>query len=143
MVRADPPRNGTTSLGRIEHDIGLLGRWVRCEVRGMPPGVGPPFDQFLAAAEAVARARPEVDLALAREVFHEAATLLHDGLALDGLDEHDATAVVAGLCVDLVADDPGAAVRARSRATSDDPGDLHDPEGVAAAYVVAAGILQL
>jgi hypothetical protein len=109
----------------------------------MPPSVGPPFDQFLAAAEAVARARPEVDLALAREVFHEAATLLHDGLALDGLDEHDATAVVAGLCVDLVADDPGAAVRARSQATSDDAGDLHDPEGVAAAYVVAAGILQL
>jgi hypothetical protein len=109
----------------------------------MPPSVGPPFDQFLAAAEAVARARPEVDLASAREVFHEAATLLHDGLALDGLDEHDTTAVVAGLCVDLVADDPGAAVRARSRATSDDPGDLHDPEGVAAAYLVAAGILQL
>ena len=109
----------------------------------MPPSVGPPFDQFRAAAEAVARARPEVDLAMAREVFHEAATLLHDGLALEGLDEHDATAAVAGLCVDLVADDPGAAVRARSRATLDDPGDLHDPEGVAAAYVVAAGILQL
>src|SRR5919112_3537114 len=104
----------------------------------MPPStVDPPFDQFLATAEAVAQARPEVDLEVAREVFHEAATLLDDGLALDGLDEHDARAVVAGLCVDLVAEDPGAAVRARSRTASADPGDLHDPEGVSAAYLSA------
>ena len=110
----------------------------------MPPdAVGPPFDQLLATAEAVARARPEVDLGLAREVFHEAATLLDNGLALDGLDEHDASAVVAGLCVDLVAEDPGAAVRARSRATLERPGDLHDPEAASAAYLVAARILQL
>ena len=110
----------------------------------MPPSRARlPFDEFLAAAEAVAQARPEVDLELAREVFHEAATLLHDGLALDGLDEHDAGAVVAGLCVDLVAEDPGAAVRARSQAALDDPGDLHDPGTVSAAYLVAASILQL
>jgi hypothetical protein len=105
--------------------------------------VGPPFDQFLATAEAVAQARPEVDLAMAREVFYEAAILLDDGLALDGLDEHDASAVVAGLCVDLVAKDPGAAVRARSQATLEDPGDLHDPDGVSAAYLVAVAIFQL
>ena len=105
--------------------------------------VEPPFDQFLATAEAVAAARPEVDLEMAREVFHEAATLLHNGLALDGLDEHDATAVVAGLCIDLVAEDPGAAVRARSRATLEAPGDLHDPEGVSAAYLIAAALFQL
>jgi hypothetical protein len=105
--------------------------------------VGPPFDQFLATAEAVAQARPEVDLEMAREVFHEVATLLHNGLALDGLDEHDATAVVAGLCVDLVAGDPGAAVRARSQATLRAPGDLHDPEGVSAAYLIAASLLRL
>ena len=80
---------------------------------------------------------------MAREVFQEAATLLDNGLALDGLDEHDASAVVAGLCLDLVAEDPGAAVRARSRATLEDSGDLHDPEGVSAAYLVAAAILQL
>jgi hypothetical protein len=110
----------------------------------MPPSnVEPPFDQFLATAEAVARERPEVDLELAREVFLEAATLLDNGLALDGLDEHDASAVVAGLCIDLVAEDPGAAVRARSRATLEAPGDLHDPEGVSAAYLVAATIFQL
>src|SRR3712207_7164645 len=110
----------------------------------MAPGsAGPPFDRFLATAEAVARARPEVDLELAREVFSEAATLLHDGLALDGLDGHDADAVVAGLCVDLVAEDPGAAVRARARAALERPGDLHDPGGVSAAYLVAASILQL
>ena len=110
----------------------------------MPTGTeGPPFDQLLATAEAVARARPEVDLELAREVFGEAATLLHNGLALDGLDEYDASAVVAGLCIDLVAEDPGDAVRARSRATLEAAGDLHDPEAVSAAYLVAAAILQL
>src|SRR4051794_32897201 len=105
--------------------------------------VDPPFDQFLATAEAVAAARPEVDLELAREVFLEAATLLHNGLALDGLDEHDANAVVAGLCLDLVAKDPGVAVRGRSQATLQEPGDLHDPEGVSAAYLISAAILQL
>jgi hypothetical protein len=54
----------------------------------MPPGtVGPPFvSQFLATAEAVAKARPEVDLDMAREVFLEAATMLHNGLVLDDLD---------------------------------------------------------
>jgi hypothetical protein len=110
----------------------------------MPPGTaGPPFDQFLATAEAVARERPEVDLELAREVFHEVATLLHNGLALDGLDGHDADAVVAGLYVDLVAGDPGAAVRARSQATLEVPGDLHDPQGASAAYLMAAAILQI
>ena len=108
-----------------------------------PSTVEPPFDQFLATAEAVAQARPEVDLEMAREVFHEAATLLHNGLALDGLDAHDASAVVAGLCVDLVAKDPGAAIRARSQATLEVPADLHDPEGVSAAYLIAAAILQL
>jgi hypothetical protein len=80
---------------------------------------------------------------MAREVFHEVATLLYNGLALDGLDEYDAGAVVAGLCVDLVAEDPGAAVRARSQATLEDPGDLHQPEGVSAAYLISARILQL
>ena len=105
--------------------------------------VEPPFDQFLATAEAVARARPEVDLEMAREVFHEVATLLYNGLALDGRDEHDAHAVVAGLCVDLVAADPGAAVRARSRTTLAEPGDLHDPEVVSGAYLFAASILQI
>ena len=110
----------------------------------MPPSTpGPPYDQFLATAEAVAQARPEVDLEMAREVFEEVATLLYNGLALDGLDEHDAAAVVAGLCVDLVATDPGAAVRERAQATLQSPGDLHDAEGVSASYLFAAGILQL
>ena len=110
----------------------------------MPPSsVRPPVDQFLVAAEAVAQARPEVDLEMAREVLQEVATLLHDGLALDGLDDHDAEAAVAGLCLDLVAEDPGAAVRARSQAATETHVDLHDPEAVAAAYLVAASILQL
>jgi len=110
----------------------------------MPPSaIDPPFDQLLATAEAVAQARPEVDLEMAREVFLEAATLLYNGLALDGLDDHDASAVVAGLCVDLVAQDPGAAVRAHSQATLENPGDLHDPEGVSRTYLIAASILKL
>ena len=105
--------------------------------------VQPPYDQLLATAEAVAAARPEVDLEMAREVFLEAATLLDNGLALDGLDEHDASAVVAGLCIDLVSPDPGAAVRARSEAALTAPGDWHDPKGVAASLSVSATILQL
>jgi hypothetical protein len=110
----------------------------------MPPNsIDPPFDRLLATAEAVAKARPEVDPEMARDVFQEAATLLHNGLALDGLDEHDASAVVDGLCVDLVAPDPGAAVHARSQASLEAPGNLHDPEGVAASYLVSAAILQL
>lgn len=110
----------------------------------MPPStVGPPFDQFLETAEAVARNRPEVDLEMAREVFLEAATLLDNSLALDGLDEHDASAVVGGLCVDLIAEDPGAAIRARSKATLATPRDLHDPEAVSAAYSTATAIYQL
>ena len=110
----------------------------------MPPSsVGPPFDQFLATAQAVAQARPDVDLEMAREVFLEAATLLNNGLALDGLDDHDRSSVVAGLCVDLVAEDPGAALRARSQATLDAPEGLHDPEGVSAAYLSSAATLHL
>ena len=105
--------------------------------------VPPPLDQLLATAETVARERPDVDLEMAREVFLEAATLLHNGLALDGLDEHDARAVVAGLCLDLVAEDPGAAVRARRQAVLDSPGDLHDPRAVAWSYERSASVLQL
>jgi hypothetical protein len=105
--------------------------------------VEPPYDRFLATAETVAAARPEVDVEMAREVFLEVATVLYNGLALDGLDEHDTDAVVDGLCVDLVAEDPGAAVRARAAAASQDPGDLHDPEAVSASYLIAASIMQL
>jgi len=104
--------------------------------------VDPPFDQFMATAEAVAQERPEVDLEMAREVFEEAATLLHNSLALDGLDEHDASAVVAGLCIDLVAQDPGAAIRARAKASLD-TGGYHDPETVSATYLYVATLFQL
>lgn len=110
----------------------------------MPPStLVPPFDRFLAAADVAAQTRPDVDLEIAREVFGEVATLLYNGLALDGLDEHDTSAVVDGLCAALVTQDPGAAVRERSRATLESPGDLHDPEGASAAYLIAAAILQI
>jgi hypothetical protein len=102
---------------------------------------GPALEPFLAAAEVVTCDRPEVDAELAREVFEEAATLLHDGLVLDHLDDHDTQVVVTGLCEALVAPDPGAAVRARAAAAG--AGDLHDPAEVRAAYLVAASVLQL
>ena len=98
---------------------------------------------FLAAAEAAAKARPEVDVELARELLAEAATMLHNGLALDGLDEHDTVIVVDALAADLVARDPGRAVRARAEATLTEPGGLHDAEAAWAAYLTAASILQL
>jgi hypothetical protein len=105
--------------------------------------VRPPFDRFLVTAEEVAAARPDVDLELARELFEEVATMLDNGLALDGLDADDTEAVVAGLCVDLVAPDPGAAVRARAQGIAAAPGTLHDPEAVARSYLISASILKL
>lgn len=102
----------------------------------------PPFDRFMAAAEAVARDRADVDPDLAREVFEEVATMLHNGLALDGLDDHDAAAVVGLLCDDLVAADPGAAVRARAQDVLESD-DLHDPESVSRSLLITAVILQL
>lgn len=104
---------------------------------------GPALVPFLAAADAVAEERPDVDREIAREVMREAAIMLHDGLALDGLDDHDTKAVIDGLCLDLVAVDPGAVIRARARAILDDPGDLHDPEAASAAYLISASVLQL
>ena len=103
----------------------------------------PPYDQLLATAERVAAERPEVDLDLAREVFEEAATLLYNGLALEGLDEHDAHLVVAGLCEDLISGDPSAAVQRRPQEVLAHPGEHHDARGVAAAYEISARVLQL
>ncbi len=94
-----------------------------------------PYDLLLATGEEVAAARPEVDPAMVREIFEEAATLLHDGLVLDGLDDHDQRVVVEALCVDLCAPDPGAAIRARADATLTEPGGLHDPEEAWSAYL--------
>jgi hypothetical protein len=105
--------------------------------------VNPLLEEFLAAADAAARSRPEVDPELARELMAEAAIMLHNGLALDGLDDHDTRAAITALAGDLVAADPEAALRARFQTTLDEPGDLHDPEAVSGAYRVAAAILRL
>ena len=102
----------------------------------------PVYDPLLAMPERLAAARPDVDLEMAREVFVEAATLLHNGLVLDGLDEHDQRAVVAALCEDLAASDPGAAIRARAQAAREDPG-LHEPEVVAGTYLLVVQRFQL
>lgn len=122
----------------------LSGASRRCHARRMPHATfDPPYDQLLDTAERVASERPEVGRDIVLEIFEEAAMLLHNGLALDGLDEHDARAVVAGLCEDLVAADPGAAVRERADRVLREPGDLHDPKGVSASLAVAVTILQL
>ena len=107
------------------------------------PAFEPPYDQLLATAERVIRERPEADPEITREIFEEAATLLYNGLALDGLDEHDAHAAVAALCEDLVDPDPGAAVRRRATVVAEEPGDLHDPDSVGRALLIAASIFKL
>ncbi|MBC2934123.1 hypothetical protein [Nocardioides sp. zg-1228] len=104
-----------------------------------PPDLLAPF---LAAADSAAAARPEVDGELARELMAEAAGRLHDSLALDHLDEHDRTIAVTALAADLVASDPGAAVRSRAAGVEGHAGP-HDPDGVRAAYLVAARVLGL
>lgn len=121
----------------------LAGAAASRQDRRVPVPVQPPYDLLLAAAETVAAARPDVDLEMAREVFAEAATLLHDGLVLDHLDEHDAHAVVGGLSVDLITADPGAAIRERAQAALEAPGDLHDPQEVWASYLTTVGLFQL
>ena len=80
----------------------------------------PPYDEtelvesFRAAGEAVGRERPGVDAEFASEIMVEAAQMLHNSLALEGIDPRDAHAVIAALSEDLVAADPGAAVRERA-----------------------------
>ena len=101
----------------------------------------PPYDRFLATAEEAAAARPGVDPELVREVFREVVTLLHDGLVLDDLDEHDLDRVVAALCEDLVSEDPGAAIRARASAVPE--AELHDRRAVAWVYERCLSLMQL
>lgn len=101
----------------------------------------PPYDRLLATAEATAATRPEVDPEMVREVFMEVVTLLHDGLVLDDLDEHDANAVVAALCEDLVTEDPGAAIRTRAAAVPE--ADVHDRPAVAWVYERCLTLMQL
>lgn len=78
-----------------------------------------------------------------REIFDDAATMLHNGLALDHLDEHDAQIVVPELCAALTDADPTTELMSRFYAATETPTDLHDPIGVALAYENVLGILQL
>jgi hypothetical protein len=110
----------------------------------MPPTVPARIlDPFLAAADEAARQREDVDLETARELMEEAATMLHNSLALDHLDEHDLAEAVAGLSAALVQPDPSEAVRALAPAVADDDPALHDAPGVRAAYLVSLAVLQL
>ena len=101
------------------------------------------FGRFAATATAVTEARPQVDSAMIREIFDDAATMLHNGLALDHLDDHDAQIVVSQLCVALTDADPTTALMTRFYAATEEPENLHDPIGVALAYENVLGILQL
>lgn len=106
----------------------------------VPPSI---LEPFLAAADAAAAARPEVDGVLARELMGEAAEMVHNSLALDHLDDHDLDAAVAVLAAALVAPDPTEAVRACAAAATDDDPTLHDPVGVRGAYLVVIQVLGL
>ena len=92
------------------------------------------FGRFAATATAVAEARPQVDPAMIREIFDDAATMLHNGLALDHLDDHDAQIVVSQLCVALTDPDQPSALMTRFYPPTVEPDDLHDPIGSALAY---------
>ena len=99
--------------------------------------------EFEAAASAVATTRPEVDGETARELMREAATMLHNSLALDSLSDADAAVVVRHLAADLTAVDPSAAVLASSLAVAADPSGLDEPDVVAETYLVCAAVLGL
>ena len=105
--------------------------------------IQPPYDRFVTTGEQIIRDRPDADPEIVREIFLEVAGTLYNGLAFDGLDDHDTRAVVDGLCQDLVASDPGSAVRARAHAIPANPDGLHDPEAVSAGYLISAAMLQL
>lgn len=109
------------------------------------PSTAPPeiLGPFLAAADSAASSRPDVDAETARELMAQAAGVLHDGLVLDHLDDHDLPLAVSALAADLTAVDPSAAVRARAAGVADDDPDLHDPAGVRGAYAVSAQVLGL
>ncbi|MEU6134705.1 hypothetical protein [Nocardioides sp. NPDC047086] len=107
------------------------------------PDLDPRLTPILELAAVVA-ARPgvEVDEETLREIFEEAAMLLDLGNVLDKLDDHDSASVVAGLCTDLLTDDPSESIRAHAEvALADD--SLHDPEAAAVAYRMAAHALRL
>lgn len=64
---------------------------------------------------------------MVQEIFDEAATLLHNGLTLDHLDDHDGDIVISELCLALTDADPTTALLTRFYAATDKPTDLHDP----------------
>lgn len=101
------------------------------------------FEPFLAAAEAAAVARQDVDRTIALELMAEAATMLHNGLVVDHLDDHDRVAVVGGLAAALSDPDPSAALRRAADRAEAEPGDLHDPKGAVGAYLAAVSVLRI
>lgn len=101
------------------------------------------FDRFAETAVTVAKARPQVDPTMIQEIFDDAAAMLHNGLALDHLDDHDVQIVVPELCAALSDADPTTAVMTRFYAATEKPADVHDPVGVALAYENVLKTLQL
>jgi hypothetical protein len=101
-----------------------------------------PFDQFLATAEVVAQARPEVDLEMAREGSMRRRLCSPTASPLTLWTDTTLAPLSLG-CASISLLRIPAPRCARSHATLEAPGDLHDPEGVSAAYLIAAAILQL
>jgi hypothetical protein len=88
------------------------------------------FHRFGETAVAVTKERPQVDPVMVQDIFNEAATMLHNGLALDHLDDYDADIVIPELCVALADADVTTALLTRFYAATDHPEGLHDPTGV-------------
>jgi hypothetical protein len=109
----------------------------------------PPYDEnelvesFRAAGDAIAHERPGVEPGIAAEIMVEAAQMLHNSLALEGIDPRDAHTVIAALSADLVAADPGAAVRERAHQADLHPDGLHDPAAAAEAYLTVVQVLRI
>lgn len=98
---------------------------------------------FLAAADRVAAERAGIDPEIARELMAEAGQMLHNSLALEGIDERDAATVIGALAGALTAPDPGEAVRACASAADASPEGLHDAPAAAEAYLLAAQVLRI
>lgn len=101
------------------------------------------FDRFGETAAGVVKERPQADPVMVRDIFDEAAIMLHNGIALDHLDDHDADIMISELCVALTDADVTTALLTRFYAATDEPAGLHDPTGVALAYENVLRILQL
>jgi hypothetical protein len=124
--------------------LSAAGARAHCDVRGTPPRtVGPPFDQFLVTPEAVAQARHEVDLEMARDVFQEAAGSAPRRPRPRTVSTHTTRVPLCWVVPrSRLLRIPAPRCAHDFQAASESSGNLHDREAASAAYLVAARILE-